>query len=129
MSAKPMLAKLESHATSPQQFYLYPFLKNEGTSTLQPGRLIVKQTSKDGTVAQLSVVNLTPLDPGETTKLIHQVFNPKAFAVVRYEEDGGATYPMEGVINRGILGFSYGGSSARTVMIVIAILLLLMYLF
>jgi hypothetical protein len=50
MSAKPTLAKLESHAASPQQFYVYPFLKNEGTSTLQPGRLILKQTSKDGTV-------------------------------------------------------------------------------
>lgn len=98
MSAKPRLVKTK--VTYAGGFtYIEPFLKNEGTSPLAPGHVIVRQKSRDGTVVDLSVFNQTTLAPGETGKLLHQVFGTwESLTAVRYEESGGASYPLDQVL-------------------------------
>ena len=106
MSAKPTIPKLKVTALGgvPQ---VEAFLRNDGTSPLRPGYLILRRKSSDGTVEDLTVVNSTTLAPGETTKLLGTMGSaPAAFEVARYklslaryEETAGEIFPMEDVYN------------------------------
>ena len=85
--------------------YLHPFLKNNGSEILKTGNVICKQKSKDGTVSTVRIYNSTELEPGETTKLITELFDhPRELKITAYEESGGTIYSMEYVAKRGFFG-------------------------
>lgn len=106
MSAKPVLTKVQHlRSGGSSMVYLHPFLKNDGSDTLETGDIICKQRSKDGTVSTVKIYNDTPLEPGETTKLIVELYNhPKELRITAYEDCDGNTYPMQYVARKRLLG-------------------------
>ena len=103
MSAKPTVPMMKFAYTGGIA-HIEVFLKNDGTSPLGPGVLIIRKATTDGTVEDLSLFNSTTLAPGETTRLSQYIPPPSGFAVVRYKfslarykETDGQTFPVEDV--------------------------------
>ncbi len=99
MTAIPTIVRVKCSVDT----YLDLFLKNTGTSTLPTGEIIATQTSRDRTIKRLSIYNDTPLQPGETTKLVEQVFDAREirFNEYKYVKSGEKqSFPMHGKIRK-----------------------------
>nr|WP_294553227.1 hypothetical protein [uncultured Rhodopila sp.] len=105
VTANPHISKITGLDLSGTGF-LTSFLYNAGTSVLPTGSVIAKQKSKDGTVESLRIYNRTPLSPGETTKLVQEVFGAFTITVLSYVGSDGSEYPLNQFISRSLFGWS-----------------------
>lgn len=106
MTGNPTIVKLTSFRKSRSNVYLHPFLKNIGPGELPAGTITGKQTSKDGTVKSVSFYNSTALEPGETTKLILQVFDAKSIKLTRYTARNNLEFELNVELREGLFGWS-----------------------
>ena len=105
LSAVPKIIEITRLQVSAGRQYLHPYLHNDGTSDLAVGHVVAMQTSRDGTVKQLRIFNGTPLQPGQTTKLIEQVFDAKSIQLQCYEvSHSSVRFPMTGTLRMGFFG-------------------------
>lgn len=105
MTAIPTIVKIIGFGDS-----LDIFLRNTGTSLLPEGNIFVMQTNNDGTIQRRRIGNLTPLNPGETTKIIDHAIDAKTIQIHEYRSitvKNEQSFPMQGQIQRKLLGWKY----------------------
>jgi hypothetical protein len=96
MAANPIITK-----TTTDRDTITLFLKNDGTSALGRGRLLAKQTSKDGTVKDVIIPNDSTLEPGETVKLSKKlIYDPRVLHVIMYEDSESTSFPIDYLTKR-----------------------------
>ena len=97
MPAMPALVKFRKR---PFEDYATAYLENTGDQILETGSITLKYVLSDGSVSHETLLNLTPLEPGEMTRLYLTVPTDARRILVQGYQATLSTYPMTGAYRR-----------------------------